>query len=64
MSLDMCSAENPMEPTKSGRPHEPMNRVSPVNACRGKMRGPKFEVIYWMRRLKFEVISQMRGCKF
>ena len=30
--FDICSEVNPTEPTRSGRPHEPMNRVSPVNA--------------------------------
>ena len=33
----MCSAVNPIDPTRSGRPHDPMNRVSPVNAYRAKM---------------------------
>ena len=32
MRRDMCSAVNPMDPTRSGRPHDPMNRVSPVKA--------------------------------
>ena len=33
---DMWCAEKPMEPTRSGRPHEPINRVSPVNAWEGE----------------------------
>ena len=32
ISLAMSSAVSPMDPTKSGRPHEPIIRVSPVNA--------------------------------
>ena len=35
----MCSAVKPMEPTKSGRPHDPMKRVSPVNALKGREEG-------------------------
>ena len=31
--LAICSDVNPMDPTRSGRPQEPMNKVSPVKAC-------------------------------